>query len=162
MRSIWIQGFRHDTGAMEEIGFIYVFGLSVILLSAIFYTISDTTKSRKELATKAYLEDEVERISGVVQIVIDMQLNHPGINYTRIIHLSHPDQIYQYRIELSQSRVFLVSRVEEITASAILYNPMEINIDSVITGDAKAFSITYESSDHSLNIQIINPDLQFV
>lgn len=146
---------------MEEIGFIYVFALSVILLSAIFYTITDTTTQEKERATRLYLEDEVQRVAGVLHDVIDMQIIHPDTSYTRIFHLGQGDGVYNYRITFTSSRITLVSRYEDISTSLAIYNPMDLKIDARIQSDTKAVSMQYDPDLYEIVIVPVDPDILF-
>lgn len=147
---------------MEEIGFIYVFALSVLLLTAIFFTIRDSTDSQKETATKTYLEDQVRLIAGVVQNVIDMQLNHPEVEYSRVLDLRSPDQIYQYRIDFSITTVSLVSRFEEISTSINYYNPLGFGITPTVESDASAFMVRYDPDARFIEIRVVDPGQAFL
>jgi len=143
-------------GAVEEIGFIYVLALSVLLWTAIFFTIEDSTSSQKEQASKTFLDGTSEMIAGVVQDVINQQIIIPDVNLSKTLELSHPQETYQYRIEFSQSAVWCISRVKNIRVSSPLYNPMEIHIDTTITGDAGGLEIRYISLNHTLVINVVD------
>jgi len=161
MRLTWHKLFREDTRAMEEIGFIYVFGLSVILLSSIFYTVSESTSTEKERATIGYLENEAQRVAGVLQNVIDLQLTNPGMNHTRLLHLGHEERIYQYRIVFTLNMVTLISRYEDISTSTKIYNPTDIGIDANIQSDASAITFHYDPTEHRMLITMVDPDRAF-
>ena len=145
MRPQRLDALKEDNDAMEEIGFLYVFLLSILLLSSIFFTIEDSTRTRRKSTTATFYEDAAHHIAGVVQDVIDMRLSYPEVEYTRYFNLRHtdPDVAYRYRIEFSKTRVTLISRVGGIRVSAGLYNPEGIKIDEKIESDARAIRIQY-------------------
>ena len=162
MKVLFDPAFKGDNLAMEEIGFIYVFALSVLLLTAIFFTIRDSTDIKKESATKTYLEDQVRLIAGVVQDVIDLHFTHPEINYTRVFDLTPSDQVYQFRMEFTRTSLTLISRYQEITASAPLYNPSNVNITSNVESDVSAIRIHYDSEENFIEIRPTDPNLVLV
>lgn len=150
--------FRRDRSAMEEIGFIYVFALSVLLLSAIFYTIRDSTSVQKERATKTYLGDQVRLISGIIQDVIYMQLSYPEMEYSRILDLRAADKVYQFRIEFTRTTITLISRFEEISATVAIYNPAGLELTPQVESDASAILIHYDSIEGIIEISPVNPN----
>ena len=142
---------------MEEIGFIYVFALSVLLLSAMFYTIRDSTSVQKESATKTFLENEARLLAGTIQDVIDMHLTSPDIDYRRVVDLTSADQVYQYRMEISNTSITLISRYEEISANSNLYNPTGIAITSKVESDVSAIRISYDEDLDMITIIPVDP-----
>ncbi len=151
------KAFKADERAMEEIGFIYVFALSVLLLSAVFYTIRDSTSVQKKSVTKSYLEDQVRLISGVVQDIIDLRITNPEINYSRVLDLRTTSQIYQFRIEFTRTTITLISRFEEITAFASIYNPQGLDITPKVESDASALMFQYYKIENLINVQPVDP-----
>ena len=143
---------------MEEIGFIYVFALSVLLLTTIFFAIRDSTDVMKRSATKVYLEDQARLIAGIVQDVIDMRITSPEIEYRRIVDLRSPDQIYQFRMMFTPSGVTLISRFQAISADAPLYNPTGIVITPQVESDASAILIFYDPAEDMIKIRPVNPN----
>ena len=142
---------------MEEIGFIYVFALSVLLLSAMFYTIRDSTSVQKESATKAYLENEARLLAGTIQNVIDMRLTSPDIEYRRVVDLTAADQLFQYRMEITNTSITLISRFEEISANSRIYNPTYISITPTVESDANAILISFDSELEMITIVPVDP-----
>ena len=142
---------------MEEIGFIYVLALSILLLSSIFYTIRDTTETKKESTSITFYEDAAHHITGVVQDVIEMHITHPELSYTRVIELRHPGEVYQYWIKFSDTTVTFHSRVKTISVSVSIYNPDNISIDETVSGDVDVLSISYDEQSHSIRFSVSNP-----
>lgn len=162
MNATFRDHFREDTSAMEEIGFIYVFALSVLLLSAVFYTIRDSTDTQQDAATRTYLEDQARLIAGIVQDVIDMHLVAPEIEYQRVVDLRSPDQIYRFRIVLTPDRVTLISRYKEITVHSPLYNPDGTPITPRVESDSSAILIRYDPVIGMISVSVVDPGLALI
>ena len=137
---------------MEEIGFIYVLALSVILLSSVILTVQNSTSDRKLNATTTFYQDVAHHLASAVQDVITSHLVHPDISYTRYITLRHTDLAYGYRIEFSQYNVTVISRVGDIKITANFYNPTEIEIAADYIADAKFVCLYYDPLENSISI----------
>lgn len=162
MSKAFQQRFMEDSSAMEEIGFIYVFALSVLLLTAVFYAIRDSTSVQKESATKVYLEDQSRLIAGIVQDVIDMRITSPEIEYRRIVDLTSPNQIYQFRMVFTTTSITLISRFQEISADAPIYNPTGIVLTPQVESDADGIMISYDPDVDMITIKPVNPSIGLV
>ncbi len=146
---------RQDTGGMEEIGFLYVFSLSVLFLWAILVTVTETTQTQKESTTITFFEDVTHHVTSVVQDVIDMHISNPDVNYSRYMKLRHSNHAYQYRIEISETQVTAISRTGDIRSSRSLYNPDNIIINEKIQSDSSAIMIQYDPALHEINISVV-------
>lgn len=145
-------GFRKDTEAMEEIGFIYVLALSVILLSSIIMTVQSSTSDRRRNATSTFYQDVAHHISSSVQDVIDMHLLHPDLNYTRYLTMRHTSLAYSYRVEFTDNGVTIISSVENIRVTSDFYNPTGIRIKAGFIGDAKIILLYYSTAEEGIVI----------
>lgn len=132
-----------DSKGYVQIGYIYTFLLSALLLATLTYTTSGLVTETARYSERAQLKDVAGRIANGIEEVATIAKNHPNATYERYVKVPAPTEFSEYHIEVSNEVVY-INATGGVHVRKSFHNTGDIMVYGKSAGSAGKLTIKYE------------------
>jgi len=143
----------HDEG-IAEIGYVYTFIISSILLTAFTMMSTDMVNDSGRASLRIMLSDVAEHVESEIGSVVTMAIRSPNSTFQKIVKLQPLVFTFGYRINATDHRLYVNATYERIAIHRPIMNPTNIDITGGVSSSAEELIITYQRIDGTPRITL--------
>lgn len=132
---------------IAQIGYIYTFIISSILLTSVTLVTSDMVKQSGSSSLYHSLHQMAKNIATKIEDVISASAKYPDMEYRRTVELQVTGYLYRYRLAATSEYIYLNSTYRNIRIKVSIMNPGNIPVLGSVSSSAGEMEIVY----HLLN-----------
>jgi len=140
-----------DNDGYIEVGYIYTFIFSTMLLSSIFFSITKITGDKREEFAKEEFIDTLDRIVNSIEGASYLAIKSPNASFEKSIPLTKYTRDYKYWITVTNKTVYINSTDSEIK----LKRNLECSVPcwGTISGDSETVKIIYQKDAKAIEVK---------
>ncbi len=128
---------------VAEIGYVYTFIISSILLTAITMMSTDMVNDSGRASLRIMLSDVAEHLEEELGSVVTMAIRSPNSTFQKVVQLQPIAFTFGYRISATDHRIYVNATYERIRIHRPIMNPTNIEITGSVSSSAEELIITY-------------------
>lgn len=140
-----------DDNGYIEVGYIYTFIFSTILLSSIFFSVTKITGDKREEFAKEEFVDTLDRVVNSIEEASYLTIKSPNASFEKSIPLIKYTRDYKYWITVTNNMVYINSTDNEIKLKRNL--ECSVPCSGTISGDSETVKIIYQKDAKAIIVK---------
>ena len=139
---------------IAEIGYVYTFIISSILLTAITLMSTGMVNDSARASLRIMLSDVAEHVESEIGSVVAFAMRSPNSSVEKIVKLQPIAFTFGYRINVTDHLLYVNATYETIDIRRPIMNPTNIEITGGVSSSAEDLVIRYERINGTARITL--------
>jgi hypothetical protein len=131
---------------IAEIGYVYTFIISSILLTAMTMMSTDMVNDSGNAALRIMLSDVAEHVESEIGSVVAYSMRSPNSTVEKVVQLQPIAFTFNYRISATDHILYVNSSTDPVDIRRPIMNPGNIEISGSVASSMSELIIRYENN----------------